>query len=147
MITAYLIGPPFSAPDPSASLNDDRLADGIRRDTSEAVLAPVLEYEGDRSGKALAGGVRCPAPKSRGSRVLGDALVETERRVDTLKADIDEPASEVSEAGSSSFLWWRRGESNPRPKRPNVEILHAQSGLVFLAAASSGPDDRARQRT
>src|ERR1035437_6498600 len=59
----------------------------------------------------------------------------------------NEPASEASEAGSSSFPWWRRGESNPRPKRPNVEILHAQSGLIFLAAASSGPDDRARQRT
>ena len=29
--------------------------------------------------------------------------------------------------------WWRRGESNPRPKRPNVEILHAQSGLVFFS--------------
>jgi hypothetical protein len=27
--------------------------------------------------------------------------------------------------------WWRRGESNPRPKRPYVEILHAQSRLVF----------------
>ena len=28
-------------------------------------------------------------------------------------------------------MWWRRGESNPRPKRPYVEILHAQSRLVF----------------
>ena len=46
---------------PPVSLNDDHLADGIRRHTSEAILAPVLEYEADRSGKALAGGVRCPA--------------------------------------------------------------------------------------
>jgi hypothetical protein len=27
----------------------------------QAVPTPVLEYEADRSGKALAGGVRCPA--------------------------------------------------------------------------------------
>jgi hypothetical protein len=36
-------------------------ANGIRRHASEAVLTPVLKYEADRSGKALAGGVRCPA--------------------------------------------------------------------------------------
>lgn len=42
-----------------------------------------------------------------------------------------EPAAGPPEAGSNALQWWRRGESNPRPKRPNVEILHAQSGLVF----------------
>lgn len=77
----------------------------------------------------------------------GRTYLRAETSLSVLPLIENEPASDPAEAGSSSFRWWRRGESNPRPKRPNVEILHAQSGLVFLTTASSGPDDRARQRS
>ena len=65
----------------------------------------------------------------RGSRALGEAIAETTLK--TLPLIEIEPATGHPEAGSSALQWWRRGESNPRPKRPYVEILHAQSRLVI----------------
>ncbi len=200
----------------------EKVEEELRRSADsvpEQVKLGVAELEKEQ--RRLANFIEFVAD-GRGSRALGDAVLETERRVETLKANLDvlrrgrevaftvppeswirdrvgnlqdllerkteksallirrllgpirllpastqsgrtylraettlsvlplienEPASDPSEAGSTSFLWWRRGESNPRPKRPNVEILHAQSGLVCLTAASSGPDDRARKRS
>jgi len=186
----------------------EKVEDELRRSASavpEQVRLGAAELE--REQRRLANFIEFVA-EGRGSRALGDAVLETERRVDALKTNLDvlrrgreiaftvppeswirdrvvktqellerrtersallirqllgpirlvpastpsgrrylraettlsvlplienEPASDPSEAGSNSFLWWRRGESNPRPKRPNVEILHAQSGLVFFS--------------
>jgi len=109
-------------------------------------LGEVLEARTGKSAlllRRLLGPIRlAPAETTSGRRYL-----KAETTLKTLALIENEPTSKAAEAGSTALQWWRRGESNPRPKRPNVEILHAQSGLVFLAAASSGPDDRAWQRT
>ena len=111
-----------------------------------ARIQELLERKTEKSAlliRRLLGPIRLlPASTQSGRRYL-----RAETTFSVLPLIENEPASGPAEAGSSSFRWWRRGESNPRPKRPNVEILHAQSGLVFLTAASSGPDGRARQRS
>ena len=171
----------------------ERVEDELRRSASavpEQVRLGAAELE--REQRRLANFIEFVA-EGRGSRALGDAVLETERRVDALKTNLDvlrrgreiaftvppeswirdrvvktqellerrtersallirqllgpirlvpastpsgrrylraetnlsvlplienEPASDPSEAGSSSFLWWRRGESNPLPVIP-----------------------------
>ena len=119
---------------PSTSLNDDRLADGIRRDTSEAVLAPVLEYEGSRSDKALASGVGCPALPVRSGNlgrirdkplaVLFDDCHELVTHPVILPADLRSAGPPPHETGTPALLY-----ANTKPA--------VKSLIVFLAVPFS----------
>ena len=82
-----------------------------------AKIQELLERKTERSAlliRQLLGPIRLvPASTPSGRRYL-----RAETSLNVLPLIENEPASDPSEAGSSSFLWWRRGESNPLPVIP-----------------------------
>lgn len=93
-------------------------------------LRDVLEARTEKSAlllRRLLGPIRLsPEETPAGRRYL-----KAETTLKSLALIEIEPAPGAPEAGSTALRWWRRGESNPRPKRPYVEVLHAQSRLVI----------------
>jgi hypothetical protein len=108
-------------------------------------LRELLEARTEKSALLLRR-VLGPIRLTPEATVSGRRYLKAETTLKSLALMEIEPASASAEAGSTALRWWRRGESNPRPKRPNVEILHAQSRLICLTTSSSGLDDRAWRR-
>jgi hypothetical protein len=86
-------------------------------------LKEVLERSVDRSGlilRKLLGQIRLEPTQGD----IGRPYYVAKTSLDTL-ALLEEPLDGSPEGGSNSLQWWRRRESNPRPKAARAERLRA----------------------
>ena len=106
-----------------------------------ANLRELLDSSVERSAlvlRELLGKIRlCPVVSSSGRRYC---VART--AFDTLKLLKDLDPDGGSDPGATSIDWWRRRESNPRPKIQHRGNLHAYPPLIVSLPASKGGGNR-----
>jgi len=133
--------------------------DGLRRSRNEVFSAPprewlaermmtiqtVLERRTQRSAlllRKLLGTIRMEPVTPEIGRPYYRALSD----LDALAIVEIDPDSPDSESGSNSLQWWRRRESNPRPKIRPHETLHACPHFKFRHTCKSATKTTVAER-
>ncbi len=120
--------------------------EGLRRSREKVFQAPPVEWIEERLGDFQKLLERRTAKSAKLLRkLLGPICLEPQKvdigrpyylartTIDTLVLMEKPPAGDGPEGGSNSLRWWRRRESNPRPRSASGGVYVCISGLGFLS--------------
>ncbi len=130
--------------DPAVAALLDHIAEDLAREYVRLVEHAAQEDDVDvptssvRAGEARRSARRCSRP-SAGSRPCERSWMEC----GALALLEPPPGQDGPDRGSNSLRWWRRGESNPRPKAIHREPLHAYPVYWCRPLGSHGQDPQA----
>ena len=107
-------------------------------------LSQVRSVLGSRTSKsaALLRRLLCPIQMEPASPPKGPPYFVARTAIDTLELLEDPESKDASDSGAKSLRWWRRRESNPRPKIQHRRNLHAYPPLIVSLPAWKGGGNR-----